>query len=280
MERLAGRRPPRAVRRPDDSPAVEADRGRAAADLARWCLFLDFDGTLVDIAERPDSVVVEAGLPALLDQLRDRLGGALAIVTGRTVADLDTYLPGFDTCGLHGLDRRVAGRMTRPTDLSSLAPEVTAIRARFATRPGVLVEDKGVGVAVHWRTAPDAMEAVIAAVTELADRLGPGYRVQAGKAVREIVPVSAGKGGAIRDLCGTPPYLGRRPVFAGDDVTDEGGFSATNALGGVSVKVGIGPTAASHRAASTTAFRAWLAAFATGAVSPADLPAVGKEAIV
>lgn len=259
---------------------MTADGDRAASDLSRWCLFLDFDGTLVDIAERPDAVVVEAGLPALLARLRDRMGGALAIVTGRTVADLDAYLPGFDTCGLHGLDRRIAGRMTPPTNLADLAPQVAALRVRFAAHPGVLIEDKGVGVALHWRTAPDAMDAVIAAVTDLADHLGPDYRVQAGKAVREIVPISAGKGGAIRDLCATAPYHGRRPVFAGDDVTDEGGFAATNDLGGVSIKVGIGPTRARHRAASTGAFRAWLGAFAAGMASPLDLPLVAAEPVV
>ena len=256
---------------------MTADGDRARSDPSRWCLFLDFDGTLVDIAERPDAVVVEAGLPVLLGRLRDRLGGALAIVTGRTVADLETYLPGFDVCGLHGLDRRIAGRTTRPTKLADLAADVAMLRTRFAARPGVLIEDKGMGVAVHWRTVPDAMEAVVAAVTELADRLGPGYRVLAGKAVREIVPVSAGKGAAIRDLCATAPYRSRRPVFAGDDVTDESGFAATNDLGGVSVKVGIGPTQAHHRAASADAFRAWLKAFAAGTASPLDLSAVAAD---
>ncbi|WP_133770593.1 trehalose-phosphatase [Enterovirga rhinocerotis] len=242
---------------------------------APWALFLDFDGTLVDIAERPDAVVVEAGLPASLSALWQRLDGALAIVTGRTVEVVTGFLgdPGFDVCGMHGLERRVGGRLSRPDGLADLGTDVAALRSAFADRPGVLVEDKGVGVALHWRLAPEAEADALAAMAALAARLGEGYRIQDGKAVREIVPAASGKGGAIRALMEHPPYLGRIPVFAGDDRTDESGFEAVNALGGISIKLGDGPTAAAHRLPSAPAFRAWLHRWAEGVTGPSDLPA-------
>lgn len=231
-----------------------------------WALFLDFDGTLVDIAERPEAVVVEPGLREVLTGLRERLGGALALVSGRTIGDIDGLLPGLglDVCGLHGLERRVGRHVSRPAGLAELGPEIAALRLLLAPYPGVVIEDKGVGVAVHWRMEPDAAIEAASAAAELAARLGPGYRIQEGKAVREIVPAHAGKGGGIRALMAEGPYRGRRPAFVGDDKTDEDGFLAVDALGGLSVKVGAGPTAARHRVASPAAFRAWLAAWTDG----------------
>ncbi|WP_375458066.1 trehalose-phosphatase [uncultured Enterovirga sp.] len=233
------------------------------SDAAGWALFLDFDGTLVDIAERPEAVVVQPGLRNTLTDLQQRLGGALAIVTGRTITDVDGLLPdlGLDICGLHGLELRVGSHMSRPAGLAELGPEIAALRTRLAGYPGVVVEDKRVGVAVHWRMAPEAAGEAAAAAAELALRLGPGYRLQDGKAVREIVPAHAGKGGGVRALMAYPPYLGRKPAFVGDDRTDEDGFAAVNALGGLSVKIGQGATAAAHRIASPAAFRDWLAAW-------------------
>lgn len=234
--------------------------GAPPPDAAGWALFLDFDGTLVDIAERPEAVVVEPGLRQALTGLQERLGGALAIVSGRTITDLDGLLPelGLDICGLHGLELRVGRHVSRPAGLAELGPEIEVLRARLAGYPGVVVESKGVGVAVHWRMAPEAAFEAASAAAELSGRLGPGYRLQDGKAVREIVPAHAGKGAGIRALMAEPPYLGRRPAFVGDDRTDEDGFAAVNALGGLSVKVGPGPTAARHRIANPAAFRAWL----------------------
>ncbi len=237
-------------------------------------LFLDFDGTLVDIADRPEAVVVEPELPGILTGLKRHLAGALAIVTGRPVSDVDRFIPpdlGLDVCGLHGLESRVGGHLSPPSGLADLRQEIAALRERLAGHPGLLVEDKRVGVAVHWRMAPDAEADAAAAIAELAARLGPAYRIQDGKAVRELVPAGAGKGEGIRALLGAPPYLGRCPVFIGDDRTDEHGFEAVNELGGLSIKVGPGPTQARRRILSSGSCRLWLAAWRDSGTMPNGL---------
>lgn len=241
--------------------SAPTDRDRAA-----YALFLDFDGTLVDIAPSPDAVVVEPGLEEALTALAARLDGALALVSGRTIADIDRFLGAakLDACGMHGLERRVRGRLSRPEGLVEIAPQIEALRKAFADRPGVLVEDKRIGVALHWRLAPEAEAEALAAMERLAAELGPGYRIQDGKAVREIVPAASGKGGAIRALMEQPPYVGRIPVFVGDDKTDEHGFEAVNALGGISVKIGEGATVATRNLPDTAALRRWLRAAAAG----------------
>ena len=223
----------------------------------RSALFLDFDGTLVDIAPTPDAVVVAPELPGLLAGIGDWLGGAVAIVTGRPISGIDHFLPGLllDACGMHGLERRVRGEVSLPEELADLSPAIAQLRTRLAAYPGLIVEDKRVGVAVHWRMAPQAERAARAAIDELAADLGAAYKIQEGKAVREIVPSRAGKGEAIRALMRLDPYSGRRPVFVGDDKTHEHGFDAVNELGGVTVKIGPGETLASHRLPSPTDFR-------------------------
>ena len=241
----------------------------------RIALFLDFDGTLVEIAGSPDAIVVPPDLPDILRALGERLGGALAIVTGRSLADIDRFLPGLpiDGCGLHGLERRIDGRRTEP-DLPDLSGEAEALRRRFADRPGVIVENKRIGVGLHWRLEPSAADEAQAAIADLAARLGPDYRVQDGKAVREVVPANAGKGAGIRFMMGAEPYSGRRPVFAGDDRTDEDGFEAVLALGGVAVKVGPGPTGASRRVSSPAACLAVLRSWSRTGVELSGLDVV------
>lgn len=243
------------------------------SDDRRWALFLDFDGTLVEIAPTPDAVGVRPRIPALLGDLRHLLDGALAIVTGRPVADVERYLPGLpvDICGMHGLERRIGGRIVRP-DFPDLSAEIEALRERLSAHPGVLVEDKGIGVAVHWRLAPEAETAAQDALANLAARLGPGYRVQDGKAVRELVPGTSHKGLAIRDLMRAEPYAGRVPVFVGDDRTDEAGFAAVRDLGGVGIKVGPGETLASRRLDTPAALERLLESWAAGGVGMLDIP--------
>jgi trehalose 6-phosphate phosphatase len=174
---------------------------------------------------------------------------------------------------MHGLERRVGGRLSRPSGLGDLSAQIEALRRAFADRPGVLVEDKKVGVALHWRMAPEAEADAMAAMARLAAELGSDYRIQDGKAVRELVPAASGKGGAIRALMEEPTYRGRLPVFAGDDRTDEHGFEAVNGAGGVSIKLGPGPTAAIRRLPDAATFRDWLRAWNGGPEPLAKLPA-------
>ena len=249
---------------------VETARGAEtnAEGGASWALFLDFDGTLVDIAEHPDAVVVVPGLVAALARLREHLGGALALISGRPIETLDRFLAPerFDAAGLHGLERRSGGELFAcvPEDHPNLRRGVARLQDRLAGREGVVIEDKGCSVAVHWRMAPDEADEAKALVREVATTLGPDYRVQHGKAVAEILPASAGKGPVIERLLQSRPFQGRRPIFVGDDLTDENGFLAVNAQGGVSIRIGEGPTAAAHRVETPAAFRAWLARWAEG----------------
>jgi trehalose 6-phosphate phosphatase len=225
-------------------------------------LFLDFDGTLAEIVERPDAVAVDPALPGQLAALRDRFGGALALVSGRAVATLDGFLAPYrgDAAGLHGVERRVGGRFfgCEPDAHPALRAGVAQLKLAVAAWEGVIVEDKGCSVALHWRLAPDHAAESHALMLRLADTLGADYRLQAGKAVAEILPASAGKGGVIARLMEEAPYRGRRPVFVGDDLTDEDGFAVVNAMGGLSVRVGAGETIAAVRLESPAAVRAAL----------------------
>jgi trehalose 6-phosphate phosphatase len=244
-----------------------------------WALFLDFDGTLVDIAERPDAVTVDPGLPALLADLRQSCRGALAIVTGRAVPVIEAFLPGLDLdiCGLHGMERRIGGQIQRiePPDIPALRAALPDLADRLSRIPGVLIEDKGESVALHWRLAPEAEAYVQEVARSISRKLGSNFRLQGGKSVIEIVPEASGKGRAVEALLARAPYLGRRPLFAGDDLTDENGFRAVDERGGVSIKIGSGDTIATKRVSSPAAFRAWLAAFAA---EPAAVETLGPSA--
>ena len=226
-----------------------------------FALFLDFDGTLVEIAPRPDQVVVPPELAPALLRLRDRLGGALAIVTGRPIAVIDDFLSParFDVAGLHGVERRVDGVVSggRAEDHPALRARITGLKDAVRDLESVLIEDKGASVAVHWRlaTPTDAAQAEEAVKAAAAD-LGDAYRLQLGKAVGEIVPASATKGHAIRALSEAPPYAGRRAMFLGDDLTDEKAFAVVNEEGGVSVRIGGSDTIATRRLTDPDAVRA------------------------
>ena len=249
------------------------------SETADYALFLDFDGTLVEIAPRPDAVQVDPGLVSVLERLRDRLGGALAIVTGRPVAVIDEFLAParFDVAGLHGVERRMDGQRSggRPEDHPALRAGVERLQAETARYEAVLIEDKGASVAVHWRlAAPADAEAAEAIVKAVAADLGSAYRLQLGKAVGEIVPASATKGHAIRAFLEAPPYAGRRAIFLGDDRTDEIAFASVNEDGGIGVRIGDGETVAPYRLATPADVRALLAAWAEGGtIDPDALPA-------
>lgn len=208
-------------------------------------VFLDVDGCLLDIAPTPDGVVVADGLVDTLATLSQRLDGALALVSGRSLTVLDALFAPLvlPAAGLHGLERRNGVERDAappvPPAMASLREEVMRLAARF---DGAVIEDKGVTLGLHWRLAPDAEHALqafaLAALAQL-----PGYRLQHGKQLVELRPAENSEGGgdkgtAIAAFLTEHPFAGRRPVFAGDDLTDEAGFSVVNAHAGISVLVG------------------------------------------
>jgi len=203
-------------------------------------LFLDFDGTLVDIAPRPEAVAVPTGLPALLGQLQDKLDGAVAIISGRPVAEIDHLLQPLQllAAGEHGAELRysVAGEIQR----SALLPAhiVEGIRQLGAALPGTQVEIKGAAAALHYRNAPEHGEAVLAGMQRVVSAAA-GYELLQGKMVAELKRADINKGLAVSELMTHPPFPGRRPVYIGDDVTDEAGFRVVNEAGGLSVRVGM-----------------------------------------
>ncbi len=237
---------------------------RPAPDLdgSDWALFLDIDGTLLDYAEHPQAVVVSDELRILLGKLEKKFGGAVAFVTGRPVAMVDRLFAPLrlSAAGVFGLEHRLTPdgpvEVTgTPADLEALADE---LEAEFAGE-SVFIERKGAVLGVHTRTAPH----VLARATELVElalaRLPEGYRLLHGNIGFELMPLEAVKGGAIRRFMKEQPFNGRRPVFLGDDTTDEHGFEAVNDAGGMSIRVRPrGPTAASHTLAGVGDAILWL----------------------
>jgi trehalose 6-phosphate phosphatase len=257
---------------PDTSMAMAA----ANEDSERIALFLDFDGTLVEIAPLPDAVQLDRRVATALEALRNSLGGALALVSGRPIVFLDEVMAPhrFDAAGLHGAQIRFGEAMETQSSSPDAMRQATRDLVRFAnSHVGIIVEDKRISVALHWRMAPQLKDEALALIRAHAARMGPSVRLQEGKSVAELVPASASKGEAIRWLMRSPPYAGRIPVFIGDDITDEDGFEAVNALGGVSVRIGAGETHAARRVASPTDLRAiLLAAAESGSLSISDFP--------
>lgn len=246
---------------------IASERSPASNPNESCALFLDFDGTLVDIVERPDAVTVDPALPDVLLRLQERLGGALAIVSGRPIAFLDPHFAPhrFDIAGLHGLEHRIGGQLflCDPDDHPALRELVGRLTDSVAQKPGVLIEDKGCSVAIHWRLAPQEKDFALATARAAIEALGGEYRVQYGKAVAEILPAAAGKGKVIERFLHQAPYAGRRPIFAGDDLTDENGFKTVNAHDGLSIRIGEGETIARLRLGAPSALRHALSAWAS-----------------
>lgn len=224
-------------------------------------LFLDLDGTLIDLADRPDQVVLAPGVIETLTNLHAALDGAMALVTGRRLADADALLRPLrlPAAGLHGAEIRehpdtlpqsetIAGRALREL--------VGRLQASLAGDPDLWLEDKGAAAALHYRAAP----ARAAEARELMQRAvhGLGLDVIAGKAVFEARSPGIDKGTAVAHFMQRAPFSGRTPVFVGDDVTDEDGIAGAQSRGGFGVKVGTGTSAASLRLAGPAAVHAWL----------------------
>lgn len=233
----------------------------------RPALFIDFDGTLVDIVDEPGAVRVSPATIALLADLEAALEGALAVVSGRAVADLDRHLAPLvlAAAGLHGLERRPDPRVPvrRPPRPAALDRLERRLLAEAVPVFGARLEDKGATLAVHYRSVPQHGAAIVAAVRRAAAEL-PELHLVEGKMVIEAKPHGADKGSAVAAFLASAPFAGRTPVFLGDDVTDEDGFRAALAAGGIAIKVGDGPSCAPFRLGGVADVHAWLADLAAG----------------
>lgn len=223
-------------------------------------LFLDFDGTLVDIAPRPDAIEVTRELRDLLALLHDRVGGRVAVLSGRPASDLEALLDPVPLAigGHHGLETRAGGTVIRSAERPAMLDTIVAeLRKLEESHSGVLVEEKPLGVALHYRQAPGAESACRAAMEDAAER--SGLELQPGKMVIELKLRGANKGDALKALMERSPFAGSKPLFLGDDLTDEPGFEAATELGGAGIIIGERrPTAARYRLPSVGQALDWL----------------------
>lgn len=232
----------------------------------RPALFLDLDGTLIDFAATPDAVEPSARFKALLGRLVMLEDVALAVVSGRTIAALDAILAPhrLAAAGLHGIERRRAdGSVLPPVVKSEALDSIRRHLQSFAVaNEAIHVEDKALALTIHYRQASALAESVVRLGVKIAPQLPDGWELLAGNHVLEIKPAHADKGDAIRAFMSERPFVDKTPIFVGDDVTDEHGFRVVNDLGGVSVKVASGATAARWRLEDVAAVMSWLEAHA------------------
>ncbi|MCU0967795.1 MAG: trehalose-phosphatase [Rubrivivax sp.] len=235
---------------------------------AGCALFFDFDGTLAEIAPAPDAVVVDPRATGLLSTLASALCGAVAVVSGRTVADIDRLLDPLKlpAAGVHGAERRGHDGYLRRIAVGDLGPALALLAPFVQRHPGLLLERKPGSLALHYRQAPALEDACLSAMTD-AMRHVEGMTLLRGKMIVELKPRRAGKGHAVRSFLDERPFRLRRPWFFGDDVTDEAAFEFVQACGGVAVKVGEGETLAAYRLAHPSALLGWMAG-AAAALTP------------
>lgn len=222
-------------------------------------LFLDFDGTLVEIAPRPDAIDVPKGLADALSRLAAQLDGRLALISGRAISDIERHTgPLALACGgSHGADLRDAQGQPLGEAPAAIAGDVLAALGEFAARHGFMIEEKPHGAALHYRSDPSLEDAGLAFATDLAAT--HGLDIKRGKCVIELVGQGANKGSAVAAFMDHPAFAGALPVFIGDDVTDEDGFRAARQQGGFGILVGDrSPTLAQYRLAHPAAVQQWL----------------------
>lgn len=230
--------------------------------VAKTAFFFDFDGTLCALAPTPDAVAVSPRVIPLLQTLRDRNDLALAIITGRPIADIDRFLAPLvlPVAGSHGAERR--GLDGDVVKVGFGDPRVREMEQRLnavvGANAGLLLEVKGAGLALHYRAAPQLADLARQASEEVVARFAEAFVLQPGKMVFEIKPQGVDKGRAIQSFLAQAPFAGRTPFFAGDDLTDEKGFAQVNALGGLTMKIGEGETLARERLPDVEAFVDWL----------------------
>lgn len=246
---------------------------RPPSPSAAWAYFLDVDGTLLELARTPQAVHVGQEIVELIRALHAATGGAVALVSGRSLADLDQRfgLGQLPAAGQHGLEvRDASGDIRRHAAGPAPTSRVTeGLAPLLVQETGLLIEDKGSTVAVHYRTAPQLGVALRARLQLIVDCMD-GFELQPGKLVLEIKPVGHDKGSAVGEFMATAPFRDRIPVFIGDDLTDEKAFAVVNRLNGLSVKVGPGRSCASYRLSDVPAVRRWLGQLA-------GIPAERKE---
>lgn len=228
------------------------------ADILRpsCALFLDFDGSLVDIAPAPEDVVVPSSLVTTLAELNRFLGGAVAVISGRPIEQIDQFLHPLrlPAAGVHGAEHRGVDGVITLSMTHPLEQVEEAATALAALHPRLRVENKRGSLALHYRQAPE-LEALCVETMQAAIARSPGLALLRGKMVVEAKPSGATKGSAIEAFMHEHPFKGRTPVFVGDDTTDEAGFGAVQRLGGLGVKVGDGPSVAWQRLESPAILR-------------------------
>jgi len=241
--------------RRDPRPAA-----RAQVPAARAALFLDLDGTLAALAPTPGEVTPDPGRTAFLRRACEALNGRLAVISGRTLEEIDRILESATPCaaGVHGLELRdPSGGVTAPEPHRELQRAVDSLRFHAEARPGLLVEEKALGVALHYRAVPEERAGALALAKHVAD--STGLALQEGHDVVELRTPGPDKGEAVRAFMEAAPFKGAVPIFVGDDLTDEAGFAAAQALGGAGVLVGSDrPTAAAGRLADVADVFAWI----------------------
>lgn len=237
------------------------DLERLTIDDDETALFLDFDGTLVDIAPTPDAIEVDDELKFLLDDLLQRHGGAVAIVSGRNLQVIDHYLDGFagTVSGGHGAELRHGAEHQGgiECDFERLDHIKTAVREFAIIDPRIMAEDKSFGIVLHFRQHPD-LECKVREFFHSLVGDDEQFEIQAAKMALEIKPRGVSKADAIERIAEFTDFSGRKILFAGDDTTDETAFCWVNKKGGITVKIGEGPTCARYRTHSPATFRSWL----------------------
>jgi trehalose 6-phosphate phosphatase len=229
---------------------------RRLSGTGKAALLLDFDGTLVPLAPTPDAVRRPDDLVERLAAMRHRLDGAIAIVSGRSISAIDRWLAPLklDCAGLHGAELRLNGKTMRIAGDASLAGAKRFAARRIASLGGgILLEDKELAFALHWRedVAREA-DALLIAMDALAVA-GDGWRLQRGNCVAEILPATIDKGLAVQRVMAAAKYRNRCPIYCGDDLPDEAAFAVVQSMGGVGVKIGAGASCAQWRLADPAA---------------------------
>ncbi|WP_211115048.1 trehalose-phosphatase [Nitrospirillum amazonense] len=248
----------RAISEAMPSPALAP----AAGD--RWALFLDIDGTLLEHHKDPTGVVVDDELRTLLSNLDRQLGGAVAVISGRSLASIDTLFQPMvlRAGGLFGIELRLS--LDEPAVAAEEPPALAALaeraEAELGRAPNIVIERKGPVLAIHTGPHPQSLDHITRLAKAALPGLPDGYRVVEGNVGVELLPAAALKGDAVYRFMTVEPFKGRRPIFIGDDVPDEHAFESVHALGGIAVKVGRPEqaTAALHALADVAAVRAWL----------------------